>query len=321
MNTLSLVILQSYLVNRYLYASIMANNDTSEMYYWNWQNGDAFILEDILYITVGLVTFFVNALIFVAIISYKQTHENYLVLIASLNFSDVLVGLSLLLGPTRKFVDFDACGLDVLAHGTFVTYFSTVVSQWHTVALSIDRWIAVHFALNCYSIMTPFHLKLLVAATWIIGSVETLVFALLQYFVGCFWDYNRWYEIIYALPLGHLVLIFAINAGIYGKLWNAAGRQRRQVAELQQQQNNPKGVNKATAIVALFGLLWAPVIIGRIIQIFVDGTFSDRINMALHYSALFGCSNSIINCIVYAFFNKNLRSSIVRRLKCLTCSC
>ena len=111
---------------------------------------------------------------------------------------------------------------------------------------------------------------------------------------------------------------------VYGKLWNAARRQRRQIAELQQQQDNPKGVNKATAmvmiIVALFGLLWAPVIIGRIIQIFVDDTFSDRIDMAIHYSALFGCSNSLINCIVYAFFNKNLRSSIVRKLKCLTCS-
>ena len=320
-----MVILQSCLMKTYMYASIMANNDTIEMYFWNWQNADGSILSEILYITVGLVTCIVNALTFVAIITYEQTHENYLVLIASLNFSDVLVGLSLLLGPTRKFVDFDVCGLDVLAHVTFVTYFSSVISEWHTVALSIDRWIAVHFALNYYSIMTPFRLKLLVAATWVVGSVETLVLSLLQYFGGCFWDYNRWHDIINALPLGHLVLIFAINAGIYGKHWNAARRHRRQIAELQQQQNNTKGVNKATAmvmiIVALFGLLWAPVIIGRIIQIFVDGTFSDRIDMAIHYSALFGCSNSLINCIVYAFFNKNLRSSIVRKLKCLTCSC
>ena len=60
----------------------MANNDTSKMHDWNWQNGDAFILADILYITVGLVTFVVNALTFVAIINYEQTHENYLVLIA-----------------------------------------------------------------------------------------------------------------------------------------------------------------------------------------------------------------------------------------------
>ena len=253
----------------YMYASIMANNDTSEMYFWNWQNADGSILLEILYITVGLVTCIVNALTFVAIIMYEQTHENYLVLIASLNFSDVLVGLSLLLGPTRKFVDFDACGLDVLAHGTFVTYFSSVISEWHTVALSIDRWIAVHFALNYYSIMTPFRLKLLVAATWVVGSVESLVFALLQYFVGCFWDYNRWHDIINALPLGHLVLIFAINAGIYGKLWNATRRQRRQIAQLQQQQDNTTRVNKVTVmvmiIVALFGLLWAPVIMGRII--------------------------------------------------------
>ena len=308
----------------YMNASIMANNDTSETYYWNWQNGDGSILAEILYITVGLVTFIVNALTFVAIIMYEQTHENYLVLIASLNFSDVLVGLSLLLGPTREFVGLDACGLDVLAHMTFVTLFSIVISQWHTVALSIGRWIAVHFALNYYSIMTPFRLKLLVAAIWVVGSVETLVLSLLQYVGGCFWDYNRWHNIINALPLGHLVLIFAINAGIYGKLWNAAKRQRRQIAQLQQQQDNTTGVNKATVmvmiIVALFGLLWAPVIIGRIIQLFVDGSFSDMIDIAIRYSVLLGCSNSLINCIVYAFFSKNLRSSIVRKLKCLTCS-
>ena len=226
----------------------------------------------------------------------------------------------------------------------------TLAQLFHsaTVALSIDRWIAVQHALNYHSIMSPFHLKLLVATSWIIASVETLIFSLTSYFGGCFWNFTGLFNVINLLPLVHIVAVLTINAVIYGKLWSVARRQRRQIAQLQQQQDNTTGVNKPTimvmVIVALFGLLglnsiyfetiekqykyytnlscqlgllWTPVIIVRISQLFIPVSASERIDVIAQYFFLLGCSNSLINCIVYVFFNKNLRKLIRRKLKCL----
>ena len=300
----------------------MANNTTG-IYFYTWQHTDDFILQLAVYISLGLVTFVVNVSTLVFIILYEKIRENYIVLIASLNFADALVGLSLLLEPTSAFVDFEACGLDVLTHMAFISYFTTVISQCHTVALSIERWIAVGYALNYHSIMSPFRLKMLVAGCWIMGSLETLLFSMIHYFSICLWSYKQWLDAMNVLPLVHLVVIFIINAVIYSKLWTAAKRQRTQIAQLQQQQDSVIGVSKATVmvmvIVALFGLLWAPLIIGRPLQLFADGTMSEDNSMATRYSVVLGCSNSLINCVVYVFFNKNLRNRLGRKIKCYVC--
>ena len=151
-------------------------------------------------------------------------------------------------------------GYDNNEHSQFFKFCECNHISVHTVALSIDRWIAVDYALNYHSIMSPFCLKLLVAASWILGSTETLVLTLAQVFVekNQFLG-NRTISMLFVI---HLAVILFINAVIYSKLWSVARRQRRQIAQLQQQQDNSTGVNKATVmvmvIVVVFVLLWGP---------------------------------------------------------------
>ena len=161
------------------------------------------------FISVGSVTLIVNALTLVAIILYERSRENYIVLIGSLSLSDALVGLSSMLEPIR----YRDWGMTITIILNFLNFVSVTTSQWHTVALSIDRWIAVHYALNYYSIMSPFRLKLLVAASWILGFTETLLLTLVQIFVkkNPFFG-NRTISMLYVI---HLVVILFINAVIY----------------------------------------------------------------------------------------------------------
>ena len=201
----------------------------------------------------------------------------------------------------------------------FINFVSATTSQWHTVALSIDRWIPVDYALNYHSIMSPFCLKLLVAASWIIGFTETLLITLVQLFVGNKVIWSRIRTLVTAM---HILVIFSINATIYGRLWNVARKQRRQISQLQQQQANTTGINKATVmvmvIVALFGLLWLPVIVTYFWYSFV-GDSNSKASTALYYSLLGGYSNSLINCAVYVFFNKNIRKQLSKYLTCKDC--
>ena len=268
---------------------------------------DDYVPRIVCYVSVGTITLIMNALTFVAILLHERSRENYIVLIGSLSLSDALVGLVLMLEPMRYRLD---SGMTLVIITSFINFWSAFTSQWHTVALSIDRWIAVDYALNYHSIMSPFRFKLLVAASWIIGLTETLLITLLQLFVG-----NKviWRRIISLLSAMHILVIFSINATIYGRLWNVARKQRRQIAQLQQQQENTTGMNKATAmvmvIVALFGLLWFPVIVTNLWYSFV-GDSNPKASSALYYSLLGGYSNSLINCAVYVFFNKKNEKTI-----------
>ena len=121
-----------------------------------------FVLRIVCYISVGTITFIVNALTLVAITFYERSRENYIVLIGSLSLSDAMVGLSLMLEPIIRYHDWGSTIKIILIFFNFV---SVSTSQWHTVALSIDIWIAIHYALNYHSIMSPFRLKLLVVAS------------------------------------------------------------------------------------------------------------------------------------------------------------
>ena len=270
--------------------------------------------------SLGTVTFIANILTFIAILVYDHSRENYIILIASLNFSDILVGFSLMLEPLRFHSDL-AISLQILT--LIVGYLGTFVSHWHTVALSIDRLIAVQYALNYHSIMSPFRLKLLVVAPWTIGSVETLLFPLVLYVGGL--NSVRKQKFISLMSTIHLLVIFFINAAIYCKLWTVARRQRRQVTQLQQQQDNTTRVSKATVmvivIVALFGLLWGPVIIVDLWYCVAVDDLDSSSSRVYYYSIVGGQSISLINCVVYVYFNKNLRKLLSKNVKCKGCLC
>ena len=265
-------------------------------------------------VTLGIVIFIVNVLTLIAIILYDRAWENYIILIASLTLADALVGLSLILELLHCKDDLGFTGT-LFVH--IASYLTTFISQWHTVVLSIDRWIAVYRALNYHSIMSPFRIKLLVATSWVIGSVEMLIFLLLHHLGGK--NNDLAFRSIYILAAGHLIIIFSINAVIYGRLWTAARRQRRQIAQLQQQQDNTTAVNKATimvmVIVALFGLLWAPLIFANA-WFSITGNRNSTLNKVHDYARIVGFCNSLINCVVYVFFNKNLRKLLHERLTC-----
>ena len=212
------------------------------------------------------------------------------------------------------------CTIEWIVYSALVNYLCTFVSQWQTVALSIDRWIAVHKALNYHTIMSPRRLKILIASSWTLAFVEALGFSVMEFFVECFSKDRVLRRAIYVLPSLHLVIIFLINAVIYGTLWTAARRQRRQIAQLQQQQDNTPAVNKATimvmVIVALFGLLWLPVVVIRFWELIIADSISSEFDIVEEIAVPLGSSYSLINCIVYVFFNKNLRGLLSRKLKC-----
>ena len=172
-------------------------------------------------ITIGLMSY------------YKQFHQNYSVLLLSLCVSDALSGLSIAL---QRLLFSRGCSEKSFFFYFFISCFS-FVSQWHTVSLSLDRFVAVRYALSYHTLMTRTKVVLLLSSSWFIGCLEALCIALVM---GCISESNRTYDILIIYVI-NLILVLVINAVLYSYLWRVARKQRRQIQaqlhQLQQQQH------------------------------------------------------------------------------------
>ena len=229
-------------------------------------------IDDIGAVTVSFEIVFysvmivVNLLIFSTIVKMENT-ENYTVIIASLCFSDALVGVNQIITNILLLSNFqrELCHFGFTIADMFLYIFAIVTSQWHTVVLSVDRYLAVQYALTYYSMVTPLRLKLMVLSAWMIGALVTLLGSLISYLQPPCYDHivARRYGLT-VLVLTQFSTVTIINASIYIKLWLVARKHRNQITavEGQAQHNTSSSSRKATVIVfiivAVSALLWTP---------------------------------------------------------------
>ena len=112
-------------------------------------------------------------------------------------------------------------------------------------------------------------------------------------------------------------VILLINACIYAQIWRVARKQRRQIGQVHPQQTT--GRDKATVtvvmIVVAYAILWAPYTLSAMIALFT-GNFQFLVSQEINLLFIIGCSNSILNCIVYVALTKKFRRAITSDLTC-----
>ena len=259
-------------------------------------------VNEIVTCAMGSLLLVSNAVMLIFLIKSSKMKETHSLLIASLCVADGLAGLALiLLSVVPVMILSSQCKAPSIIADAFLTL-TTISAQWHTVSLSIDRLVAVQFALRYHVIMTRYKIILLLVSSWIIGTVEGFVSS---YMYAC--GDNPLEDSMIMIIINTLLVLF-INACIYTHLWRVARRQRRQIAQLQQQQQQTAVVDKATVmviiIVVAFGVLWAPYLIMVLISIVGGGSeFETTVMMPLFLVAY---GNGLINCVVYVAMNKKI---------------
>jgi hypothetical protein len=273
------------------------------------------IIGSILSITISVI----NIITFVIIKQNKESLDTHSVIIASLCVADVCNGIGLFFYVTKLS---SICGYSRTAMDLF-TFFGAFVSQWHTVCLSIDRLIAIQWALRYHLIMTPCKFWAMIISAWMIGFAEAMLVVFTVYFAECTSGYNAPKGFRHVYPPAHKLFIFTIIAIIYAQLWRVARRQKRQIMaqQQQQQQQQPRkqAFDKASfivfVIVGLFLLLWSPYMVcSLIIVTSTDETLHDAVVDIEDDVVIVGYLNSIINCIIYVLLNKKLRNHLKKLL-------
>ena len=267
---------------------------------------------------ISISIILINALTLVMIKIYDNNSQSHSMIIYSLIVNDMILGLFLLAAQCVITVYFNVefCNLRIFV--IFVVETSALnSSQWHTIALSIDRLVAVQKPLTYHSIMTPCKIKLLILLSWLVGTAEGICVGLLDYY-SCLSG-----EGISPLPHTlHSLLILSLNGGIYCRLWLVARKQRKQIA--QQNSAQPKVLSKATimviVIIGVFGVLWGPSMFCTLYRMLADDKGKVYIESVLPALVLLGYTNSIVNSFIYVLMKRTLRKKLGKLLRCSSTS-
>ncbi|CAH1381164.1 unnamed protein product [Tenebrio molitor] len=217
---------------------------------------------------------------------------------------------------------------------------SVAASVYSLIAVSLDRFLAIWWPLKCQ--ITKKRARIMIVLIWFIALTTTIPWAIFFDLVGVFTDapdvelcIEVWpdsmngalYFLIgnlifcYILPM---ILITMCYVLIWIKVWrrNIPTDTKDAQMERMQQKSKVKVVKMLVAVVILFVVSWLPlyVIFARIkLGGVVEGWEEEALSIAAPIAQWLGASNSCINPVLYAFFNKKFRRGFVAIIKSRKC--
>ncbi|XP_018326607.1 neuropeptide SIFamide receptor-like [Agrilus planipennis] len=217
---------------------------------------------------------------------------------------------------------------------------SVAASVYSLIAVSLDRFLAIWWPLRCQ--ITKRRARLMILLIWFIALTTTIPWAIFFDLVVIFRDAPEvqlcvevWpdsmngalYFLIanmvfcYILPM---ILITMCYVLIWIKVWNRNIPTDTKDAQMErmQQKSKVKVVKMLVAVVILFVLSWLPLYV-IFARIKLGGTIEpweeEILPIATPIAQWLGASNSCINPILYAYFNKKFRKGFVAIIKSRKC--
>ncbi|XP_048477751.1 neuropeptide SIFamide receptor [Plutella xylostella] len=222
----------------------------------------------------------------------------------------------------------------------YVQGLSVAASVYSLVAVSLDRFLAIWWPLKCQ--ITKRRARLMIVFIWIFAILVTIPWVFSFDLVTVFEDNphvklcldvwpNPLSEVLYFV-IGNLIfcyilpmlLITMCYILIWIKVWRRDIPCETQDAHMEsmQQKSKVKVVKMLVAVVILFVLSWFPLYLifariklGGAIQKWEEDMFP----IVTPLAQWLGASNSCINPILYAFFNKKYRKGFVAIIKSRKC--
>ncbi|XP_066257006.1 neuropeptide SIFamide receptor-like [Euwallacea similis] len=217
---------------------------------------------------------------------------------------------------------------------------SVAASVYSLVAVSLDRFLAIWWPLKCQ--ITKRRARIMIMFIWCMALIITIPWALFFELVYIYNDapdvqlcVEVWPESMngslyfltanlifcYILPM---ILITMCYVLIYIKVWNRHIPTDTKDAQMErmQQKSKVKVVKMLIAVVILFVISWLPLyaIFARIkLGGDIEPWEEELLPIATPIAQWLGASNSCINPILYAFFNKKFRKGFVAIIKSRKC--
>lgn len=290
-----------------------------------------------------------NTLIIYSVLHFRRMKSLSNVFLASLATADLIliifcvpVKFAQLFSYTWTFGKF----LCKFVH--YIQNLSAICSVYTLTAMSIERYYAIMYPVECRYICTMSQTKRIIVLTWI-GSIilaKPVLWMQILLEVGeaenkAYWCVRDWENIlywkIYELYMLTIILIIPLiimsysYAHICNKLWSVMNDRTttfpltttHPTVYIDASVNKMSQVIKMLiTVVIIFVLCWTPILVVNVLTAFsilpsLNYGHLKTIKTAFH---LFSYANSCVNPIIYGFMSRNFRASFRAALaKCLGC--
>lgn len=323
-----------------------AATSITNLYYFDIE----LIITSLVYGLTFLVGIIGNSLIVYSVVHFRRMKSLSNVFLASLATADLIliifcvpVKFAQLFSYTWTFGKF----LCKFVH--YIQALSAICSVYTLTAMSIERYYAIMYPVECRYICTMSQTKRIIIITWI-GSIllaMPVIWVQILLEVGSdtdnrgYWCIRDWdneltwklyelYQLIVILIIPLIIMTYSY-AHICNKLWYVM-KNRNTDFPLSSQQPTvyiDASTNKMSqvikmliVVVIIFVLCWSPILIINVLTAFgviptLNYGYMKAIKTTFH---LFSYTNSCVNPIIYGFMSRNFRASFKAALvKCLGC--
>nr|XP_057909861.1 melanocortin 5a receptor [Doryrhamphus excisus]XP_057909863.1 melanocortin 5a receptor [Doryrhamphus excisus] len=271
-----------------------------------------------LFLILGIISLLENILVITAIVKNKNLHSPMYFFVCSLAVADMLVSVS---NAWETVVIYLLNNKQLVVEEHFIRHMdnvfdsmiciSVVASMCSLVAIAVDRYITIFYALRYHNIMTVRRAGCIIGGIWTFCTGCGIIFII----------YSDTTSVIICLVAMFFSMLL-IMASLYSHMFMLARSHVKRIAALPghssvHQRTSMKGAITLTILLGIFIICWAPFFLHLILMISCPKNvyclcFMSHFNL---YLILIMC-NSVIDPLIYAFRSQEMRKTFKELLCC-----